>query len=163
MTTTWGHNQLIAHNLATRRRQLGLSQGEAAEQFTRLSANKRWTKTSIAQAEGSVTSTARIRRFTAGDLIVFAQALDTTVTYFLTPPQDPAIACDSNGITDWDSFATRVRGEYGRLDIDDAITALNQAIETVERLATTSVGIRCKPALVAAADRELAQRERGRG
>ncbi len=127
---TWNPSQVVAHNMTKARELRGLTQTEVAERLARFTATK-WTKTSVAQAEGSVTGS-RIRVFTAVELVALARTFDLPVLYFLAPPEEPTVGIDLPGAPadSWDYLVSLLTGhrenysEYAAQFADYARTAL---------------------------------------
>ena len=109
----WTASQVVAHTLTRARRLRDLTQEEVA---LRLSAHTgtRWTQSTVAQAEGSVTSD-RVRQFTANELVALSRTFDLPVTWFLTPP-DPGSGADRFHTADhpeglaWDQLVVALVG-----------------------------------------------------
>ncbi len=114
----WNPSQIVAHNMTKARELRGLTQTEVAERLARYTDTK-WTKTSVAQAEGSVSGT-RVRVFTAVELFALARTFDLPVLYFLAPPEDtksvrldlPQVPSDA-----WDYFVVLIGGHYDNKEI----------------------------------------------
>lgn len=114
----WNPSQIVAHNMARARELRGLTQTEVAERLSRFT-DAKWTKTSVAQAEGSVEGS-RIRVFTAVELVALARTFDLPVIYFLAPPAEsvgaqldlPGAPADA-----WDYLALLVGGHMGNKDV----------------------------------------------
>lgn len=126
----WNPSQIVAHNMTKARELRGLTQTEVAKRLARFTATK-WTKTSVAQAEGSVTGS-RIRVFTAVELVALARTFDLPILYFLAPPDDPDVGIDLPGAPadSWDYLVSLLTGhrsnysEYAAQFADYARTAL---------------------------------------
>ncbi|HEX2275384.1 MAG TPA: helix-turn-helix transcriptional regulator [Acidimicrobiales bacterium] len=86
----WGitPNQLVGYNLWRARQERGWTQSQAADALAP-HLGVRWTVAQVSAAEHSIDG-ARIRQFTADDLVAFAQAFDLPVTYFFLPPSPAA-------------------------------------------------------------------------
>jgi len=86
----WGltPNQLVGHNLFQARQERGWTQAQAAEALEP-HLGIRWTVAQVSAAERSIDG-ARIRQFTADDLVAFAQAFGLPVTYFFLPTRPHA-------------------------------------------------------------------------
>ncbi len=112
-SSKWNPSQIVAHNMTKARELRGLTQTEVAERLARYTATK-WTKTSVAQAEGSVTGS-RIRVFTAVELVALARTFDLPVLYFLAPPEDLSIGIDLPGAPadSWDYLVSLLTGHRG--------------------------------------------------
>lgn len=108
---SWNPSQIVAHNMAKARELRGFTQTDTAERMSRYTEAK-WTKTSVALAEGSV-SGSRIRAFTAVELFALARTFDLPVTYFLAPPEDTeTVSLDMPGVPPnaWDYLMMLVAG-----------------------------------------------------
>lgn len=109
----WTASQVVAHNVTLARRLRDLTQEEIAQ---RLSAHTgtRWTQSTVAQAEGSVSGD-RVRQFTANELVALSRTFDLPVTWFLTPP-DPGTGPDRFHTADhpeglaWDQLVVALVG-----------------------------------------------------
>ncbi len=84
----WSASQVVAHNLTRARELRGLTQAEVAERLSRFTGT-RWSQVTVAQAEGSV-SGARVRSFSANELVALARTFDMPVLYFFLPPGEGA-------------------------------------------------------------------------
>lgn len=82
--TCWTPNQVVAFNLARIRMMKGLDLRTAAETVSH-ALGVSWSERTYAQVERSVTG-AKIRQFTADDLVSLAWAYNVPVGFFLTPP-----------------------------------------------------------------------------
>jgi len=80
----WTPNQVVAFNLARIRTMKGLDMATAAATVSH-ALGVSWSDRTYAQVERSVTG-AKIRQFTADDLVSLAWAYDVPVGFFLTPP-----------------------------------------------------------------------------
>lgn len=126
----WNPSQIVAHNMTQARELRGLTQTEVADRLSRFT-DAKWTKTSVAQAEGSV-SGSRIRVFTAVELVALARTFDLPVLYFLAPPVDAAVELDLPGAPAdaWDYLVSLLVGhrenfaEYSERFADYAGSAL---------------------------------------
>jgi transcriptional regulator with XRE-family HTH domain len=76
-------NRLVGYNLGRARRLRGWTQAETVERLKPF-LRKRWSVASYSHAEKSATND-RIRRFSADELVAFAQTFDLPVTFFLLP------------------------------------------------------------------------------
>lgn len=113
----WNPSQIVAHNMTKARELRGLTQTEVAERLSRFTDTK-WTKTSVAQAEGSVGGS-RVRVFTAVELVALARTFDLPVLYFLAPPEDTdSVGVDLPGAPGdaWDYLVSVLMGHRGNLD-----------------------------------------------
>jgi transcriptional regulator with XRE-family HTH domain len=79
-------NQLVAHNLRRLRLELDLTQEQMAQRLAQFT-GERWSKTSWSNAERSA-ETSLAREFNANEILALARAFNTTVSYFLEPPDD---------------------------------------------------------------------------
>ena len=114
----WNPSQIVAHNMTKARELRGLTQAEAADRLSRYG-DAKWTKTSVAQAEGSVTGN-RVRAFTAVELFALARTFDLPVLYFLAPPDDTAnVRLDLPEVPSdaWDFFVTLIGGHFENKEI----------------------------------------------
>ena len=114
----WNPSQIVAYNMTKARELRGVTQTEVAERLSRFTESK-WTKTSVAQAEGSVTGS-RVRAFTAVELVALARTFDLPVTYFLAPPDDRSqTRLDLPDVPDdaWDYLVLLVAGHYGNKEL----------------------------------------------
>ncbi len=82
-------NQVVAHNLTVARVERGWSQTQAAEALEPF-LGVRWSRASYSAVERSVDG-ARVKQFSADELVAIARCFDRPITWFLTPP-DGAIA-----------------------------------------------------------------------
>lgn len=80
----WTPNQVVAFNLARIREMKGLDMTTAAATVSH-ALGVSWSDRTYAQVERSVTG-AKIRQFTADDLVALAWAYNVPVGFFLTPP-----------------------------------------------------------------------------
>lgn len=114
--TRWNPSQIVAHNMTKARELRGMTQTDVADRLSRFTDTK-WTKTSVAQAEGSVTGS-RVRVFTAVELVALARVFDLPVPYFLAPPDAPDIGLDLPGAPPdaWDYLVSLLTGHRGNLD-----------------------------------------------
>jgi transcriptional regulator with XRE-family HTH domain len=78
-------NQLIGYNLSRIRRQLGLSQEEAAERLAPY-LGTRWSKTVFSAAERSYYGD-RVRQFDGDELLAMSLAFGVPPAYFFVPPR----------------------------------------------------------------------------
>lgn len=86
-------NQIVAFNLTRARTDRGWSQPEAAaalEPFLGV----RWSRASYSAVERSVDG-ARIKQFSADELVAIARCFDRPISWFLTPP-DGIVAATSD-------------------------------------------------------------------
>ncbi len=106
----WNPSQVVAFNMARARGLRGLTQAEVAEGLSRL-CGARWSKTTVAQAEGSVTGT-RVRAFTAVELVALARVFDLPVVFFFAPPDEVGARLAVPGLDPecWESFVEIVAG-----------------------------------------------------
>ena len=83
----WGltPNQVVAYNLFQARQERRWTQDRAAEALEPF-LGVRWTVAQVSAAERSVDG-ARIRQFTADDIVAFAQAFELPIGYFFLPPR----------------------------------------------------------------------------
>jgi transcriptional regulator with XRE-family HTH domain len=81
-------NQAIAYNLQLARSLRGLTQEQAAERIALHLGGKPWTKQNYSAAERSVTG-ARVRQFSADEIMAFAKAFELDVGFFFQPPLGP--------------------------------------------------------------------------
>jgi transcriptional regulator with XRE-family HTH domain len=86
----WGltPNQVVAYNLFQARKERRWTQAQAAEALEP-HLGVRWTVAQVSAAERSVDG-ARIRQFTADDIVAFAQAFGLPIGYFFFPPRSHA-------------------------------------------------------------------------
>ena len=84
--TTYTPNQVVAANLRKARKDRGWKQRDAAEAVSR-HIGERWSPEVFSAVERSVTG-ARVRKFTADDLLALARAFELPVAYFLFPPEE---------------------------------------------------------------------------
>lgn len=71
--------EVIGHRMRERREQRGLTQEEAGQSIGRELGRRAWTRQAVSAAEKGD------RAFTAAELVAIAFALDTTVSWLLTP------------------------------------------------------------------------------
>jgi transcriptional regulator with XRE-family HTH domain len=83
---TWTPNQVVAYNIVRARELRGWTQARAASQLAEFFGTK-WTEASYAQIERSITG-ARVRQFSADDLVALARGFELPIGFFLTPPPD---------------------------------------------------------------------------
>lgn len=82
-------NQIVALNMARVRDELGWSQPQAAaalEPFLGV----RWSRASYSVVERSVDG-ARIKQFSADELVAISRCFDRPISWFLTPPAGVAL------------------------------------------------------------------------
>jgi len=77
-------NQIVALNLTRARTDRGWSQPEAAAALQPL-LGVRWSRASYSAVERSVDG-ARIKQFSADELVAIARCFDRPISWFLTPP-----------------------------------------------------------------------------
>jgi hypothetical protein len=95
---SWTPSRVIAHNVEAARKRLGWTQLGTVEQFARYGLTS-WGRTGYAMAVVAVSRGARTREFGADELLIFAQALGTTVAMLFMPPFDVTVAVSGGGPT----------------------------------------------------------------
>ena len=81
-------SDVVAHRMRTARRYRGKTQPWVAGELTRLT-RQTWSVPAVSAAEGG-TAGGRPRLFIANEIVALARAFDLPITYFFTPPTDPA-------------------------------------------------------------------------
>ena len=81
-------NQIVALNLARVRDELGWSQPQAAAELEPF-LGVRWSRASYSLVERSVDG-ARIKQFSADELVAISRGFDRPISWFLTPPSGVA-------------------------------------------------------------------------
>jgi transcriptional regulator with XRE-family HTH domain len=88
--------QLVALNLRRARELRGLTQEEAARRLEPY-LGKLWSKATFSAAERSAAPGARVREFTADEVLAFASTFGVSVAWFYLPPEGeeelPEVSC----------------------------------------------------------------------
>ena len=87
MPKTWTANQLVASNLRRARQDRGLTQ-KAAATLLEPYLGTEWSVASFSAAESTARNGARIREFSANEILAFARAFERPIAYFFTPPEE---------------------------------------------------------------------------
>jgi transcriptional regulator with XRE-family HTH domain len=84
-------NQVVAYNLRRAREERGWTQDEAAERLEHY-LQERWSRATFSRAERTIDVGARVREFTANEIVAFAVTFGVPLTWFFVPPPgDPTI------------------------------------------------------------------------
>jgi transcriptional regulator with XRE-family HTH domain len=80
-------NQVVASNLRFAREIRGLTQAQAAEQLEPY-LGTRWSKATFSSAERSAEDGARVREFSANEILAFSRAFGFPILWFFLPRSD---------------------------------------------------------------------------
>ncbi|HVA08743.1 MAG TPA: helix-turn-helix transcriptional regulator, partial [Acidimicrobiales bacterium] len=129
-------NQVVAYNITQARRLRGWTQEEAAVRLEPF-IGERWTKVTWSAAERSVAG-ARVRTFSADDIVALAQAFKLPIVWFFLPPDptgkgtEPRVGVTGKGLTPAeliDLATTEGLGELQRR-LAEAFMHLPQGVRT---------------------------------
>lgn len=122
-------NQIVAHNLRRARALHGWTQDAAAERLAPL-LGERWSKATFSAAERSVAQPARIRQFSADELVAFAQAFELPIAFFFTPPPELEAAAPASARED--VSAARLRELAGPASPEQEATIWKRTLRRLE-------------------------------
>lgn len=116
---SWTANQLVAYNLRRARELRGWKQAEAANRAAPFLGSE-WSVASWSAAERSAYETAgqegaRIKRFSADEILAFSLTFELPITWFFLPPETDAEAPDfvhAEGATNGQLATTLVQTMY---------------------------------------------------